>query len=380
MSTTMLPQRPRGARGSMPTPRPAVTASGAGMTLAVVSAAACATSGTLGKALYAAGWSPGAAILVRIGGAALLLLVPAALALRGRWPLLWRNRGLVTVFGLVAVAGSQLFYFQAVARLSVGVALLVEYLAPVLVVAWQWASNRARPSGTTLSGVLVAVVGLALMVDPGGGRDVDLLGLGWGLAAAACLAVYFVLSARDGGGLPPVVVVAGGMVVGSIALLLAGVAGVVTLAATTAVVPFGSGQVSWLVPALGLVLVPGVLGYLAGVAGARRLGARVAAFVSLVEVVFAVVVAWWWLGELPVAVQFVGGALILAGVVLVRLGDADRSSPPPGATPPPLRMTPRPDLPGPSPAPYPAPPLAGVDREPTAPPPPGVVACPGGPQ
>lgn len=293
-----------------------------GTILAVVSAAACATSGTLGKALYAAGWSPGAAILVRVGGAALVLAVPALLALRGRWGLLWANRGLVTVFGLVAVAGSQLFYFQAVARLSVGVALLVEYLAPVLIVGWQWATTRSRPAGATMLGALVAVAGLALMVDPGGGRTVDPVGLAWGLAAAACLAVYFVLSARDTAGLPQLVVVAGGMAVGAVTLALAGVVGVVSLTAATGTVPFGSGRVSWLVPAIGLALVPGALGYLTGVAGARRLGARLASFVSLVEVVFAVGVAWWWLGELPAPVQFAGGMLILAGVVLVRRGDA----------------------------------------------------------
>lgn len=318
--------------GRAPRPRRVVGAwDVGGTTLAIVSAAACATSGTLGKALYAAGWSPGAAILVRVGGAALVLAVPALLALRGRWGLLWANRELVTVFGLVAVAGSQLFYFQAVARLSVGVALLVEYLAPVLIVGWQWATTRSRPAGAAMLGALVAVAGLALMVDPGGGRTVDPVGVAWGLAAAACLAVYFVLSARDTAGLPQLVVVAGGMAVGAVALGVAGIAGVVSLTAATGTVPFGAGRVSWLVPAVGLALVPGALGYLTGMAGARRLGARLASFVSLVEVVFAVGVAWWWLGEVPAAVQFAGGSLILVGVVLVRRGDASGDDHQPGA-------------------------------------------------
>lgn len=332
MSTSLLPRRdsaspPRSSDGTLrhtsPSDRGDRTST-VGLSLAVVSTAACATSGTLGKALYAAGWTPGAAILVRIGGAALLLVVPALLALRGRWDVLWRNRGLVTVFGLVAVAGSQLFYFQAVARLSVGVALLVEYLAPVVVVAWQWTTTGSRPAGSTMLGALVAVTGLAVMVDPGAAGSLDPIGLAWGLAAAVCLAAYFVLSARETDGLPGIVVVAGGMLVGTVALLVAAAIGLVAVTAPTGTVPFGAGEVSWLVPALGLLLVPGALGYTAGVAAARRLGARVAAFVSLVEVVFAVVVAWLWLGEVPAAIQVAGGTLILVGAVLVRLEDLPR--------------------------------------------------------
>ena len=53
----------------------------------------------------------------------------------------------------------------------------------------------------------------------------------------------------------------------------------------------------------------------------RALGSRVASFVALLEVLFALVFAWVALDELPVAIQFVGGAAVLAGVVLVKLGE-----------------------------------------------------------
>jgi drug/metabolite transporter (DMT)-like permease len=84
--------------------------------------------------------------------------------------------------------------------------------------------------------------------------------------------------------------------------------------------------VSWLVPVFGLSLLAAVLPYVAGIAAARALGPKLASFVGLTEVIFAVVVAWLLLGEFPTAVQIVGGVLIVAGVVLVHM-DEMRSEP-----------------------------------------------------
>src|SRR4051812_44997823 len=95
-----------------------------GFVLALLSAATFGTSGTFASALIDAGWSPGAAVTVRISVAALILAIPAVVLLRGRWKVLWRNAGMVTIYGLVAVAGCQVAYFNAVQHLSVGVALL----------------------------------------------------------------------------------------------------------------------------------------------------------------------------------------------------------------------------------------------------------------
>ena len=105
-----------------------------GLLVALASAATFGSSGTFGQALLASGWSPGAIVTARITGAALVMLVPAALAMHGHWHLLRRNIGRIIAYGIFAVAGCQFAYFMAVDRLSVGVALLLEYLAPVLIV------------------------------------------------------------------------------------------------------------------------------------------------------------------------------------------------------------------------------------------------------
>jgi hypothetical protein len=64
--------------------------------------------------------------------------------------------------------------------------------------------------------------------------------------------------------------------------------------------------------------VAAVIAYVAGIGAARRLGAKLASFIGMAEVLFAILFAWLLLGQLPSAVQFLGGAFILAGVTLVR--------------------------------------------------------------
>src|SRR5215218_6851989 len=108
----------------------------AGLGLAVLSASAFGLSGSLARGLLEAGWSAAAAAAVRVLLAAAVLAPVAAVQLRGRWSALARNLPLITAYGLIAVAGCQLAYFNAVAHLQVGVALLIEYTAPVAVVGW----------------------------------------------------------------------------------------------------------------------------------------------------------------------------------------------------------------------------------------------------
>jgi drug/metabolite transporter (DMT)-like permease len=292
------------------------------MALAIVSAATFGTSGTFGASLIHAGWSPAAAVLARIAAAALILTVPGVLALRGRWGRLRRSAGRVIGFGLFAVAGAQLCYFNAIQRMPVGVALLLEYLGVVLVVLWMWLRHAQRPRRLTVAGAVIAIAGLALVLDLSGSARLDPVGVMWGLLAAVGLAVYYVLSASaDGEALPPIAMAWAGMCVGGVLLGLLGLAGVLPMAARAGDAQFLHHQVSWVVPVIGLSLVAAVIPYVAGIGAARRLGARLSSFAGMAEVLFAVLFAWLLLGQLPTALQFAGGGLILAGVALVRLAE-----------------------------------------------------------
>lgn len=295
-----------------------------GLVLGIVSSAAFGTSGALAKGLFDAGWTPAAAVAWRIGIGAILLLVPAALAMRGRWHLLKRPSGWRTMilFGILAVAGCQLAYFLAVERLEVGVALLLEYCAIILVVGWIWVRHGQRPQPLTIVGTALAVGGLMLILDVFGAIAIDPLGVLFGLLAAAGLASYFLISGDDSHGLPPIVLSAGGLLVGTVTLVVAGLLGLVGMEWTYGTVELAGVAVPWWVDIGLLGVVAAALAYLMGIAGARRMGPKLASFVGLSEVMFAVIWAWWLLGELPRPIQLAGGALIMLGVVVVRLDEA----------------------------------------------------------
>ena len=292
--------------------------SSVGLGLALLSAITFATSGTFARPLITGEWSAVAVVIARVGIAALVLAVPAVLALRGRWAVLRRNAGTVVLFGLLGVATAQACFFNAVRYLPVGVALLLEYLGIVLVVGWMWLVHGQRPRLLTVAGSVTALCGLGLVLDLTGAARLDPVGVLWGLGAGVGLAGYFVIAGRIDAGLPSVVMASGGMAVGALVLLLLGGLGALPLAAGTADVTFGGHRVSWLVPIAGLSLIAAVVAYLAGVAGTRLLGARLSSFVGLTEVMFAVLIAWLVLDELPSLIQLAGGVLILGGVALVR--------------------------------------------------------------
>ena len=333
MARTSAARMPAAPTSGAPTPTVAGPAragrdtgrlSGLGLLMAVASAAAFGTSGAVARSLLDAGWSPLALVTFRVGVGALLLLVPAVLALRGRWHLVRTHALRLAAYGTFAVAGAQLFYFSAIQHLSVGVALLIEYLAPVLIVAWMWGRHGRRPVRLTVVGVALSLVGLALVLDVTGGVRIELVGVVFALLAAVGLAVYFLLADQDDDGtepLPPIALAAGGLVVGFVVLLLAGLSRLLPFRSSTADVVLAGWTLPWWAPALELAVVAGSFAYVLGVAAVRRLRPTVASFVSLTEVVFAVLFAWWLLAELPTPVQLLGGVLIVAGVVAVRLGD-----------------------------------------------------------
>jgi drug/metabolite transporter (DMT)-like permease len=299
-----------------------------GLGLAVASAVTFGTSGTLAKGLFDEGWSAQAAVTVRVWLAALLLLVPTLMALRGRFHLLARNAGFVLAYGLVPVAGSQWCYFQAVAHMQVGPALLVEYTAPVAVVLWLWLRRGERPGRRTVLGAAVALVGLALVLDLfSGATSVSAVGVVWALLAMVCVCCYFLLSAHDHTGLPPLVLAGAGLCVGALALLLAWALGLLDLVTSTTDVTYAGLDVAWWVPLVLLGLVSSAIPYVCGIEASRRLGSRLSSFVALLEVLCAVLFAWALLGELPVLTQVLGGALVLAGVVLVKLGERPADQP-----------------------------------------------------
>lgn len=294
-----------------------------GIAFALVSALTFGMSGALARPLLEAGWSPGAVVLVRVALAALVVAPFGLLALRGRWHLLRRNAGLITLYGVLAVAGAQFCYFSAVQYMQVGPALLIEYTAPAAVVVWLWLRRGQRPGRVTLAGAGLAALGLVLVLDLLSGADLNVVGVLWALAAMVGAASYFLISADESNGLPPIALAAGGLVTGTAALGGLALVGLLPMRSAVAQVSYADVSVEPWIPLVTLGIVTAAIAYVTGIAAGRRLGSRLASFVALIEVVAGVVWAWVLLDELPRPVQLLGGVLILAGVIAVKLGERD---------------------------------------------------------
>ncbi|MFI5618519.1 EamA family transporter [Streptomyces sp. NPDC051567] len=308
----------------------------AGLGLALVSAFAFGGSGVAAKPLIEAGLDPLHMVWLRVAGAALVLSPPA-----------WRHRGLlrrrpalIAGFGLVAVAGVQAFYFASLSRIPVGVALLLEYLGPALLLGWIRFVQRKPVTRAAAAGAAVAVVGLACVVEIWSGIALDPLGVLLGLAAACCQAFYFVFADRgaDGDDAPdPVGVIAYGMLVGTLVMTVIArpwemewrvLGGEAALAGTTVPAPVLLGWV---------VLIATVFAYLTGVVSVRRLSPQVAGVVACLEAVIATALAWVLLGEHLSGWQITGGALVLGGAFIAQ---SARPAPPAAVDPPgPARET-----------------------------------------
>jgi drug/metabolite transporter (DMT)-like permease len=293
---------------------------GGGLALALVSASSFGLSGSLARSLLDLGWSPTAVVATRVGGAFLILLLPALLLLRRIGLPTGRQSVRMLAYGVVAIALAQLCYFSAVQYLSVGVALLLEYLAPVILIAWHWARAQRRPAWPVLAGAGLSIVGLAFVLDLRTGITLNPVGVAWGLGAALCLSAYFLLSEDNGTDAPihPLLLTTAGTGIGAVILLAASAAGILPLAAQTGVTVLADRSVGWWFPVLLLILVSAVLAYPSGIVAVRRLGSSLASFVSLTEVIFAVVIAFVLLGQRPGLMQLLGGVLILVGIALVQ--------------------------------------------------------------
>ncbi|ORA32170.1 EamA family transporter [Mycobacterium aquaticum] len=302
-----------------------------GLLFALASALAFGSSGPFAKALIEAGWSPTGAVTARLAGGALAMAIFASFVRPGWVGESIRHAKTVVAYGLVPIAGAQLCYYNAVAHLSVGVALLLEYTAPILVVGWVWATTRRRPSAMTFAGVGLAVAGIMLVLNVFSGAHINMIGVSWGLAAAVCAACYFMMSnhvSTDGEGLNPISLAAGGLIIGTAAVALLGVTGVMPLTFTANSVVIAGFTTSWLVPVITLGLIPTALAYTLGIFGVARLKPRFASLVGLSEVMFAVLSAWILLGEAMTVSQAIGGTVVLLGLALARQGDRSEQADP----------------------------------------------------
>lgn len=291
-----------------------------GLGFALLSALAFGGSGVFAKPLMQLGFSAFEVTWLRLGIMALVMS-----------PLLWRYRGLVrrnwalfVGYGVFPMAGVQALYFSAVARIPVSVALLIEFMGPILVLLWIGVVQRQPIARSAIIGVLLAALGLVALLEVWDGLQLDPIGLLFAAAAAGCQATYFMLSDAARDRVEPLALIAMGSMVAWL---------VMTFIAQPWQMPWAllAGTVSLnqqLMPALWAVawmgLISAVLAYWAGVNAIRRLSPAVASGVAYLEVVTAIILAWWLLQEALSGVQIIGAMVVCAGAWLAQRGTPRR--------------------------------------------------------
>ena len=286
-----------------------------GLPLALVSAFAFGGSGPAARPLLDAGLSPLDVTWLRLAGAAVVLLPLAVrhIGVARRRPLL------ILAYGVLPMAGVQACYFAAVSRIPVGVALLIEYLGPVLMLGWVRFVRHWHVSRLSGIGAVLAVGGMTAVVEIWQGMRFDGVGIGLALCAAVCQSCYFLLADTGGEHVDPTAMIAQGAVVGAV---------VITVLARPWHLPWGVlahdaalGPFDWpaYVYVLWIALVTTVVAYLTGTVAVRLLSPQVAGVVSYLELVVATVLAWLLLGEELSAPQLAGGVLVIAGAFLAQL-------------------------------------------------------------
>lgn len=220
---------------------------------------------------------------------------------------------LVLLFGL-SIAGANLTYYAALARLPVAVAITVQYTAPGLVVGWAALVERKSPSRRVLGALGAAVVGVALLADVpellvAGGIPLDGAGFALAAASAVAYATYIVTGEHVGRAYGARASVLRGFIVAS---LLWGVVQAIRGRPDTLLEPrFAFGIVF-------LAVATTIAPFLLFVWGLGRIRASDAGIVSTLEPLAAAVIAFAWLGQTLSAWQIAGATLVIAGIGLVQ--------------------------------------------------------------
>jgi drug/metabolite transporter (DMT)-like permease len=243
---------------------------------------------------------------------ALLVLAPGRLRIgRAELPAL-------AFYGIVGFALVQWLYFVAITRLPIGIGLLLEFTAPVLVALWARFVWRERVRPRVWAALTLVIAGLVLVAQVWQGTTLDTVGVVAGLAAAFALAVFYLQGERLVTTRDPISVVC--IALGFTTVFWAVVQPWWSFPfeelATSVNLPWLDVAVPvWLLAAWTIVLGT-ITPFTLSVGALQHLPATTVGIVATFEPVAAAVIAWAWLGETLVAVQILGGLIVLIGIVL----------------------------------------------------------------
>ena len=291
--------------------------------MAAVAAVLWGVNGGVSKTILATGLSSERLAQVRSLGAALGLVAILAVSAPGRLRLSRRELPYLLAFGMGGLAFVQFFYFLAIHRLAIGIALLVEYLAPLLVALWARFVQHRPVRRRIWVALALALVGLGLIVNVfGGGETLSTAGILFALGGAFAYALYVLLAEHVVGGRDPISLLAWGFLFASVFWAVVVPWWSFPGRALTADASLGGTLSSHHVPVWALAAWMVILGTIAPffllVSALRHVTATTAGIVAMLEPVVGALVGWAWLNESLDGVQLGGAAVVLAAIGLAQ--------------------------------------------------------------
>jgi drug/metabolite transporter (DMT)-like permease len=284
----------------------------------IVAATLFALNGTVSKILLLNGTPWYRLSQLRVTAAFLLLVVVVALTRRSAFRLRRSEVGRLAVYGILGIAMTQSLYFVAIQRLQVGVSLLFEFTAPIMVALWFRFVMREPVRDRVFAALVLALIGLAMVAQAWQGLSLDVIGVVAALAAAVALALYYIEGEKLVAHRDPVSLTMWGF--GFAAAFWA----VIlpwwsfpweSLGFSTSFGANGPVLPGW-VYATSMVVLGTVVPFALVLQSLRHLRATQASVVGMTEPVVASAIAWVFLGEVLTPVQIVGGIVVLVGIVL----------------------------------------------------------------
>jgi drug/metabolite transporter (DMT)-like permease len=312
---------------------PRVANPSVGYALTLAAAALFAVNGSVSTLVLQAGIPATRLTSLRCAGAALALLVVLAIVTPGRLRITWREVPFLAVFGLVGIALTQFLYYVAIGRMPVGIALVFEMTAPVLIALYVWLVRREKVRSRLWVSLLLSLSGLVLVAEVWrDGGSLDLVGVVAALVAALCLATYYLMGERGAVTGDPVTLTCWSFVAAAVFWSIAApwwkFDGAVLDGRVA--ISVGSAQVPLWVLVAWIVVLGAVVPFWLSIAALQHLASTTAGLVATVEPVFASIVAWLWLEQVLSGWQIAGGAVVLTGIVLAQTA---RSAPSPSPLP-----------------------------------------------
>ena len=291
---------------------------------AMVLAATCmwGINGTVSKAILGDGLSSLRLTEVRSTAAALVLAAVLVVTEPSRLRVRRDEILFLLAFGIFGLAMVQWLYFFAIHRLEIGIALLIQYTAPVLIALWVRFVVKEPVRRRIWVALILALAGLSLVVDLWSGFSLDVVGAVAALAAAVAFALYILLAEHAVGHRDPVSLLCLGFAIAAVFWAIVQPwwtfpGGIVDDSVTLDGALFTTTTSVWVLM-LTMIIVGTVVPFLLLVGALRHISATRVGVTAMFEPVAGALFAYAWLGESLTTTQLIGGAIVLAGILLAQ--------------------------------------------------------------